>query len=88
MAQIQFLDQKLPYAMGAAITFFKIRKKILDTIKLLEENIGRTLPDINCCSIFSDTPPRVMKTTKINKLVLNKLKSFCTANNKQNEKTT
>ena len=39
-----------------------------DTIKLLEENIGRTLFDINRSKIFFDTPPRVMKTkTKINK---------------------
>ena len=39
-----------------------------DTIKLLEENIGRTLSDINCSSIFFDPPPRVMKIkTKINK---------------------
>ena len=28
-----------------------------DTIKLLEENIVRTLPDINCNNIFLD-PPR------------------------------
>ena len=40
----------------------------LDTIKLLEENIGRTLSDINHINIFFDSPPRVMKIkTKINK---------------------
>ena len=51
-----------------------------DTIKLLEENIGRTLFDINCSNIFFDPPPRVMKIkTKINKWDLIKLKSFCTA---------
>ena len=32
-----------------------------DTIKLLEENIGQTLSDINHSNIFSDPPPRVMK---------------------------
>ena len=53
---------------------------ILDTIKLLEENIGRTLFDINHSKIFSDPHPRVMKVkTKINKWDLMKLKSFCTA---------
>ena len=51
-----------------------------DTIKLLEESIGRTLFDINHSNIFSDPPPRVMKIkTKINKWDLMKLKSFCTA---------
>ena len=40
----------------------------LDTIKLLEENISRTLFDINCGKIFFDSPPRVMKIqAKINK---------------------
>ena len=33
-----------------------------DTIKLLEENIGRTLFDINCSNIFLDPAPRVMET--------------------------
>ena len=33
----------------------------LDTIKLLEENIGRTLSDINHSNIFFDPPPRIMK---------------------------
>ena len=51
-----------------------------DTIKLLEENIGRTLHDINHSKILFDPPPRVMKRkTKINKWDLMKLKSFCTA---------
>ena len=52
-----------------------------DTIKLLVENTGRTLLDINCSNIFFDLSPRVMKIkTKINKGDLMKLiKSFCTA---------
>ena len=36
-----------------------------ETIKLLEENIGRTLYDINHNKILCDPPPRVMKI-KIN----------------------
>ena len=48
-----------------------------DTIKLLEENIGPTLFDINNSKIFFDPPPRVMEVkTKINKWDLMKLKSF------------
>ena len=51
-----------------------------DTIKLLEENIGRTLYDINHSKIFFDPPPRVTEIkTKINKWDLMKLQSFCTA---------
>ena len=50
----------------------------VDTIKLLEENIGRTLFDINHTKIFVDPPPREMET-KTNKWDLMKLKSFCTA---------
>ena len=51
-----------------------------ETIKLLEENIGRTLDDINQSKVFYDPPPRVMEIkTKINKLDLIKLKTFCTA---------
>ena len=38
-------------------------------IKLLEENTGKTLFDINHRKIFFDPPPRVMEIkTKINKL--------------------
>ena len=51
-----------------------------DTIKLLKENIGQTLSNINDSNIFSDPPLREMSVkTKINKWDLIKLKSFCTA---------
>ena len=54
-----------------------------ETIKLLEENIGRTLNDINQSKIFYDPPPRVMEIkTKINKWDLIKLKNFCTPKEK------
>ena len=51
-----------------------------ETIKLLVENIGRTLDDINQSKILYDPPPRVLEIkTKVNKWDLIKLKSFCTA---------
>ena len=51
-----------------------------ETIKLLEENIGRTLSDINQSKIFYDPPPRVTESkTKVNKWDLIKLQNFCTA---------
>ena len=51
-----------------------------ETIKPLEENIGRTLDDINQSKILYDPPPRVMEIkTKVNKWNLIKLRSFCTA---------
>ena len=50
-----------------------------ETIKLLEENIGKTPSDINCSRILYDPPPRVLEIkAKINKWNLIKLKSFCT----------
>ena len=51
----------------------------LETIKLLEENIGRTLSDINHSKVLYEPPPRVMEIkAKINKWDPIKLKSFCT----------
>ena len=51
-----------------------------EIIKLLEENIGRTLDDINQSNILYDPPPRVTEIkTNVNKWNLIKLKSFCTA---------
>ena len=50
-----------------------------ETINLLEENIGKTLSDINHSRILYDPPPRIMEIkAKINKWGLIKLKSFCT----------
>jgi len=50
-----------------------------ETIKLLEENIDRTLDDINQSKILYDSPPRVTEIkTKVNKWDLVKLRSFCT----------
>ena len=51
-----------------------------DTIKFLEENIGRTVYDINHSKILFDPTPREIEIkTQINKWGLMKLKSFCTA---------
>ena len=50
-----------------------------ETIKFLEENIIKTLSDINHSRILYDPPPRIMEIkTKISKWDLIKLKSFCT----------
>ena len=51
-----------------------------EIIKLLEENVGRTLDDINQSKILYDPSPRVTEIkTKVTKWGLIKRKSFCTA---------
>ena len=48
-----------------------------EIIKFLEENIGKTLSDINHSRILYDPPPRILEIkAKINKWDL--IKSFCT----------
>ena len=57
-----------------------------DTIKLLEENIGKTLSDINLLNIFSGQSPKATEIrAEINQWDLIKLTSFCTA--KETKKT-
>ena len=57
-----------------------------ETFKLLEENMGRTLNDINQNKNFYDLPPRVMAMkTEINKWDLIKLKSFFRAKETANK---
>ena len=50
-----------------------------DTIKLLEENLGKTFSDINCTNVFLGQSPKAIEIkAKINKWDLMKLTSFCT----------
>ena len=50
----------------------------METIKLLEKNIGKTLSDINHSKILYDPFPRILEIkAKINNWDLIKLKSFC-----------
>ena len=50
-----------------------------ETIKLLEENIGKTLSNINHSRILYDPPPRIFGEKSKNKQMdLIKIRSFCT----------
>ena len=50
-----------------------------ETIKILEENIGKTLSNIHHSRILYDPPPKILEIkAKINKWDLIKFKSFCT----------
>ena len=50
-----------------------------ETIKLLEENIGKILSDMNDSRVLYDSPPRILEIkANINKWDLIKIKSFCT----------
>ena len=50
-----------------------------DSIKLLEENTGKTFSDMNCTNVSLGQPPKAIEIkAKINKWDLIKLKSFCT----------
>ena len=81
---------KLKYLL---ILYIKINSKWIKdlnirpkNIKLLEENIGRTLSDINHSKFLYNPPSRVMELkTKITKWDLIKLQSFCTAKETQNK---
>jgi len=68
------------------IPYIKINSKWIkdlsvrpETIKLIEENIGKTLSNINHSRILYDPRPRILEIkAKISKWDLIKIKSFCT----------
>ena len=76
---------KLEYSL---LPYTKINSKLIkdlyirpEIIKLLEENIGKTLSDINHSRILYDPPAGILEIkAKINKWDLIKIKSFCTTN--------
>ena len=77
----------MPIKINGGLTLYtKINSKWIkdlnvrpETIKLLKENIGKTLSNINHSRILYDPHPRILETkAKINKWDLMKLKSFCT----------
>ena len=56
------------------------RGHLLDTLRLLEENIGKTFSDINCSNVFLGQSPKAIGIkVKINKWDLIIFLSFCTA---------
>ena len=60
-----------------------------DTIKLLEENIGKTFSDINLMNTFSGQSPKVTeRKAKINQWDVIKLTSFGTTKGNHKKKTT
>ena len=85
------LEKLVKYMKGMKLEHFltpntKINSKWIkdlnvrpETIKLLKENIGRTLSDINHSRILCDLPPRITEIkTNINKWNLIKFKGFYT----------
>ena len=65
---------------------FKVVKRLnisRNTIKVLEENIGREISDILCNNIFTDMSPAAKDIKeRINKWDVIKIKSFCMAKKK------
>ena len=67
------LDYSLTPYTKTSSKWFKDLNMRPETIKLLEENIGRTLSDINCSNIFFIPSPRIIeiKTKETNRSCLN-----------------
>ena len=73
------LDHSLIPCTKISLKWAKDLNMRLDTTELLEENIGRTLSDINCSGIFFILCLRIMEIkTNIRKWDLLQLRSYCT----------
>ena len=85
-----------PHLKNSLTPYMKINSKWFkdlnvkpETIKLLEENIGRTLFDINHSNIFLDQSPKAKEIkAKINKRDLIKELLHSKGNHQQKKKTT
>ena len=60
--------------------YTKIKSRWINTIKILEENLVKTIQDIGICKDFMTKTPKALATkAKIDKWDLIKFQSFCTA---------
>ena len=89
--QIMKLDHQLTPYIKINSRWIKDLNRSLNTIKVLEENIGREISDIPCSNILTDMSPKARDIKeRINKRDLIKMKSFCmvkkiTPNYKENQ---
>ena len=74
------LDQQLSSYTKINSRWIKDLNISRNTIKVLEENIGRKISDVPCCNILTDMSPKSRDIKdRINKWDLIKIKSFCMA---------
>ena len=74
------LDHQLTLCTKINSRWIKDLNISCNTIKVLEESIGRKISDISCSRIFTDMSPRARDIKeRINKWDLIKIKSFCMA---------
>ena len=78
--RMKFDHQLTPYTKINSRWIKDLNISHSNTIKVLEENIGRKISDIPCSNIFTDMSPRARDIKeRINKWGFIKIKSFCMA---------
>ena len=86
--KLKLNHQLTPYKKKINSRWIKDLNINCDTIKVLDENIGRKMSDISHSSVVTDMSPRARDIKeRINKWDLIKIKSFCTAKENSKMKT-